>query len=97
MSDVWSVVAGIVVASSATLPVAAEWPQWGGPGRDFKVEGRDLSTIWPESGPKVLWRRTLGDGNLGIVHDDGLLISMCRSGRAAEKIIALSAASGETV
>jgi len=90
-------ISGILLALATTWPVAAEWPQWGGPTRDYKVEGRDLAADWPESGPKVLWRRTLGDGNACIVHADGLLISMYRSGREAEKVVALNAASGETV
>lgn len=76
--------------------VDADWPQWGGPNRDFRVEGRDLPTTWPNSRPKELWRRRLGDGFAGIAAVDGVLYTMYRSGETAEAIVALDAATGKT-
>ena len=43
------------------LPAAANWPQWGGPNRNFKVEAHGLADTWPEQGPNKVWSRDLGD------------------------------------
>lgn len=40
---------------------SADWPQWGGPQRDFVAAPVTLGN-WPEDGPTVLWRRPLGEG-----------------------------------
>ncbi|MEM7481215.1 MAG: PQQ-binding-like beta-propeller repeat protein [Acidobacteriota bacterium] len=45
------------------LPAAADWPQFRGPGGSgVAAEDESLSPSWPEAGPKVLWRKALGDG-----------------------------------
>jgi hypothetical protein len=33
----------------------AGWPQWRGPRRDGKCEGKGLLQAWPAGGPKLLW------------------------------------------
>src|SRR5689334_8141058 len=52
-----------------TVPAYAQndWPQWGGPNRNFIVSARGLAPIWPASGPKQLWSRPLGHGHSSIV------------------------------
>src|SRR5262245_59374137 len=37
---------------------AADWPQWGGPNRDFVSRETGLLTKWPDAGPPLLWQRT---------------------------------------
>ena len=32
----------------------ADWPQWGGPQRNFQVTGVQLADQWPEQGPRRL-------------------------------------------
>lgn len=80
----------LVSASTA----AAQWPQWGGPNRDFKVDGVTLASQWPEEGPKILWERTIGEGNSGIASSGDLLFTMYRAG-LSEIVIALDSATGE--
>lgn len=88
----------IVLASPAGAEPASEaWPQWGGAGRDFVVEGGSLATSWPDGGPPELWRRELGeDGYSGIVAARGRLYTMYRRGED-EVAVAIDAATGETV
>jgi outer membrane protein assembly factor BamB len=76
----------------------AQWPQWGGPNRNFQVSTAGLADSWPEEGPKHLWRRRLGDGYSSIVVDDGLLFATYRRGAGAtEYVVALERATGKTV
>ena len=77
-------------------PALAQWAQFGGPNRDFKVEAKGLAEKWPESGPKKIWERDLGDGYSTIVADDGMLYTMYRTGED-EFSIGLDAKTGKTV
>ena len=76
----------------------AQWPQWGGPDRNFSVpDAKGLADSWPERGPKKLWKRRLGDGFSAIVVDDGLVYTMYRKGKRFEYTVALDARTGEQV
>ena len=76
--------------------VAQDWPQWGGPARNFKSEAKGLAAAWPEGGPRRLWSRELGEGYSAIAAEGGKLFTMCRRG-AQDVVIALDAATGKTV
>jgi outer membrane protein assembly factor BamB len=80
-------------------PAHADWPQWGGPDRNFTVETRRLADSWPEDGPKTLWSRRLGAGYSGIVSDGDVIYTMYRTDPKdhEEKVVALDAKTGETV
>jgi outer membrane protein assembly factor BamB len=41
---------------------AADWPQFGGPGRNMVSPERGLLRAWPAGGPRVLWTVPLGEG-----------------------------------
>ncbi len=86
-----------VAPAAAAEPGAATWPQCGGPARDFTAPAAELAATWPAEGPKQLWRRELGDdGYSGIVADGGRLYTMARRGDD-EVVMAIDAATGETV
>jgi outer membrane protein assembly factor BamB len=76
---------------------AADWPGWGGPGRNFVVADAGLAESWPAAGPKVIWKRDLGDGYAGVSEHDGKLFTMFRRDKHHEIITALDAASGKKV
>jgi outer membrane protein assembly factor BamB len=79
----------------AGVPDAADWPQWGGPDRNFRVAAVPLASEWPASGPKTIWRRPLGHGDSAIVADATNLYTIYRrDGR--EVIVALDRATGQT-
>ena len=46
---------------TACCCAAADWPQWRGPNRDG-ISSEKLTAPWPASGPKVLWRASVGTG-----------------------------------
>ena len=71
------------------------WPQWGGPNRNFVVDAPELTQKWPEDGPPLLWQRALGSGYSSMVAQDGVLYTMYHEG-AEDIVVAMSAASGET-
>jgi outer membrane protein assembly factor BamB len=86
---------GIWLAAAATA-CAADWPQWGGPGRNFRLATEVKVSDWPDSGPRQLWKRDLGEGYSSIVVADDVLYTMYRRD-SADVVIALDPASGETV
>ena len=100
--------ASSLVGATATTP--PEWPQWGGPTRDFKSPTRGLAESWPASGPKELWSRPLGEGYSAIAVEGGVLYTQYRpikgffsaivskfAGSHPEVVTALDAATGKTL
>jgi outer membrane protein assembly factor BamB len=57
---------------------AADWPQWGGPHRNFMSDSTGLASAWPAGGPKKLWSRALGEGHSAIAADGSRLYTMYR-------------------
>ncbi len=86
----WTV--GLILATTASK--AADWRQWGGPTRDFKVKAEKLADSWGENGPKRLWSRALGPGYSSISVADGKVITMYRKGDE-DVIVALNADTGK--
>ena len=70
-----------------------EWPQWGGPLRNFQVASAQIARDWPDGGPRQHWRRPLGEGYSSILVDGGTLVTMYRRGDS-EVVVALDAATG---
>jgi len=87
---------GAPITDEAPRADTADWPQWGGPRRDFKSPARGLAAAWPASGPPQRWRRALGDGFSSITVAQGVLYTMFRRGQD-EVAVALDAATGTTI
>jgi outer membrane protein assembly factor BamB len=89
----------IAVSPYLGCAATADWPQWGGPNRDFTVATVGLADQWPEGGPRKIWHRELGDGYSSILFSDGVLYTMYRKTRLEEEeaIVALDASSGEII
>ena len=72
------------------------WTQWGGPKRNFQTEASGLKDVWPATGPRVVWKRALGEGYSAPVVENGVLYTMYgKSGQ--EVVIAASAETGQTL
>ncbi len=84
-----------MVPAFVVLLAALEWPQFGGPQRNFQVDAKGLAA-WPASGPKKLWSRELGEGYSAIAVDGGVLYTMYRQG-SQEVALAADAATGKTL
>ncbi|UCE60521.1 MAG: PQQ-binding-like beta-propeller repeat protein [Phycisphaerales bacterium] len=89
----------LVALPAVTAATQADWPQWGGPARNFVAESTGLAHAWPEDGPPRLWTRQLGDGFASVVVDSGVLYTMYRKDKSEdhEYAIALDAATGKTI
>jgi outer membrane protein assembly factor BamB len=83
-------------AELQTPPRAAQWTQWGGPHRNFQTEASGLRDTWPASGPRVMWKRALGEGYSSPSVENGVLYTIY--GRPKEEVvIAASAETGKTL
>ena len=47
--------------------IAADWPQFLGPSRNGVYVGAPLNEKWPAAGPRILWRKQIGQGLSGPV------------------------------
>ncbi|HUG54607.1 MAG TPA: PQQ-binding-like beta-propeller repeat protein [Vicinamibacteria bacterium] len=72
-----------------------EWPQWGGPTRDFHAVG-EVAPEWPPGGPRVRWRRPVGEGYSSVAVVAGAAYTMDRDGEN-ERVLAVSTADGRTL
>lgn len=98
------IVAVLSALAAPALP-AQDWPQWGGPNRNFTSSTTGLASTWPANGPRELWSRPLGEGYSSIVAEGNRLFTMYRekAGLLAigkqdqEVVVALDAASGKTI
>src|SRR5687767_2327203 len=67
-------VSAICVVASGIGTVAQDWPQHFGPERNGVYRGPALSETWGQGGPRVVWRKTIGQGLSGPVVAQGRLI-----------------------
>ena len=75
---------------------AVPWTQWGGPHRNFQTEASGLKDTWPASGPRVVWKRPLGEGYSSTAVENGVLYTMY--GRAkVEVVLAADVETGKTL
>ena len=85
------------LALVAAGPVAAlDWPQFRGVNRDGVSAETDLPRSWPAEGPRVVWKRAIGEGYSGISVAGDRLYTMDSDG-TAEYVLALEAGSGKEV
>jgi len=93
----WSIACTfLAIATPSSFAGSPDWPQWGGPSRDFKVSAPKLADSWPEAGPPVKWRRPLGEGYSAIAAKGNGLYTMYRKDDK-DVVIALNAATGKTL
>lgn len=93
----WLVAFGVLAAPSSAPAgePGPDWPQWGGPHRNFRLDSGSVATSWPEDGPRIVWRRPLGEGYSAIVARDGALYTLYRDG-GQEVVVSLDADTGRT-
>ncbi|HVG08263.1 MAG TPA: PQQ-binding-like beta-propeller repeat protein [Thermoanaerobaculia bacterium] len=85
------------LALLAAGPAAAlDWPQFRGVNRDGVSAETDLPRGWPAEGPRVVWRRAIGEGYSGISVVGDRLYTMDSDG-TAEYVVALETGSGKEV
>jgi outer membrane protein assembly factor BamB len=72
------------------------WTQWGGPKRNFQTDATGIKDVWPAGGPRVVWKRGLGEGYSAPVVENGVLYGMY--GKTGQEVVfAASAETGQTM
>ena len=66
----------VVLACLCTTAGGGDWPQFRGPNRDGMLPEGAWLTQWPEGGPKVLWKASVGQGYSGMALSGGRLFTM---------------------
>ena len=87
-----------VAAFAWIAPVVAcggDWPQILGPNRNGKAEGEQLSEAWPASGPKAVWRYSLGSGYAGVAVVSSHVIAFHRV-KDSERVESLDSVTGKS-
>jgi outer membrane protein assembly factor BamB len=83
-------------APNEKTPAGIPWNQWGGPNRNFQTQATGLKNQWPASGPKVVWKRPLGEGYSSPAVENNLLYTMY--GKPMEEVVvACDATTGKTL
>src|SRR5688572_9265619 len=77
-------------------PAPPQWTQWGGPNRNFQTQATGLRDTWPAAGPRVMWKRALGEGYSAPVVEENVLYTMYGK-RGQEVVLAANATSGTTL
>jgi outer membrane protein assembly factor BamB len=90
--------ASVVLAmlAATTLLADEDWPQILGPTRDGVYAGPPLAAGWPATGPRVVWKKTVGPGFSGPIVTNGRVILFHRIG-THEVVESMSADTGTTV
>ena len=86
----------VVLGLWTTAAVGQDWPQWGGPERDFEAPDPGLATSWPETGLALSWSRPLGEGYSGISVAGERLYTIYGAG-VEEVVVALATATGDEI
>src|SRR5687767_15493610 len=85
-----------MLAQSPAKTAALAWTQWGGPNRNFQTTASGLKDTWPATGPRVVWKRPLGDGYSSPAVENGVLYVMYGKPRE-EVVMAADAETGKTI
>jgi outer membrane protein assembly factor BamB len=86
----------LCVFALGTPVLAADWPQFLGPGRNGVYSGPALSESWGATGPRIVWRRSVGQGLSGPVVSGNRLILFHRVANR-EVVEAMDPATGKTL
>ena len=83
-------------AAGADPSKGADWPQFRGPQQNGVSAEKGLLRSWPESGPKVLWKKPIGSGFSTVTVAGGALYTMAVEGEN-EMAFRLRESDGEVV
>jgi len=90
----WAVAAAL--AATVVTQAANDWPQYLGPSRNGIYEGPALADTWGANGPKVVWRKQVGQGFAGPAVVGNRVILFHRVGNE-EVLESLDAATGNSM
>jgi len=77
----WILAISICVVIGSTA--GADWANWRGPNYNGISDETGFLTSWPEGGPKVLWKASVGTGFSSVVVSNGKAFVMGNTGKKA--------------
>ncbi len=83
-----------LLLAAPALFAEGSWPQYRGPSRDGASPETGILASWPDDGPKVVWKRSIGTGFSGLSVAGGRLYTMMAEG-GKEHACAFDAATGD--
>ena len=93
MRPLFVTVVAVIAIAVGVRAAAEDWPQFLGPDRNGMYRGPALADTWGPQGPKVVWRKSIGQGFSGPVVVRGSVILFHRTG-AQEIVDAIDARTG---
>lgn len=88
--------AGLAQAAGSNPSKGMDWPRFRGPEQNGVSPEKGLLRSWPESGPKVLWKKPIGSGFSTVAVVEDALYTMAAEGES-EMAYRLRASDGEVV
>ena len=88
--------AAALLAATTVRGAVTDWPQFLGPTRNGNYGGPPLADAWGASGPKILWRKQVGQGFAGPAVVGNRVILFHRVGNE-EVVESLDAANGNSI
>ncbi|MCK4628294.1 MAG: PQQ-binding-like beta-propeller repeat protein, partial [Sedimentisphaerales bacterium] len=64
---------------------SVDWPNWHGPHHNGISSETGWQTRWPEDGPKILWKKSIGTGFSSIAVSRGRIYTMGNTGKKGDK------------
>lgn len=86
----------LLLPMSVAASENGSWPGFRGTHRDGVSAETGLADSWPESGPRILWRRSVGAGFSGIAVDGGRAFTLDQAA-GRQRLIALDASDGSVL
>jgi len=74
---------------------AADWPNYRGPDYNGITKEIDWKSNWGDSGPKVLWKKSIGMGFSSITVADGRVYTLGNQGKTKDVVNCFDAVTGE--
>lgn len=86
----------VLLALTASIAAAADWPQFLGPDRNGISPETGLMKSWPKDGPKEVWRVKGGVGMSGLAISGGKLMTLVQKD-GKQVLLALDAKTGKVI
>ena len=89
-----TIIAALLLLTFDPFGQAADWPNWRGPDHNGISLETDWFEKWPSSGPKRLWKASVGTGFAAVSVADGRVFTMGNNS-ARDQVVALDEDTGD--
>mgnify|MGYP001177669959 CR=1 FL=1 len=78
-----------------TSAQSSDWPHWGGPNANFKIDGANFIQPDNEYALRVVWKKPLGAGYSSVSVANGIAVTMFSDG-SSDYVVAFDSLDGST-